>query len=83
VTIKGLRVNQPLCQTPFYGDRMITFEAIKQDNHRKVPYPRTQQRVRRRWELNLSHAIVIVRSTKKRQFQAFGNYSILIILRKP
>jgi len=33
------------------------------DNHRKAPYPRTQQRVR--WggcELNLHHAIVITRS---------------------
>jgi len=30
-------------------------------NHRKAPFPRTQQRVRWRWELNLDHAIVITR----------------------
>jgi len=35
------------------------------ENYRKEPYPRTQQRVRRGWELNLHHAIVITRSPKK------------------
>jgi len=38
------------------------FEAISRDNHRKAPYPRSQQRVRRRWELNLDHTIVITRT---------------------
>jgi len=33
------------------------------DYHRNAPYPRTQQRVRRGWELNLDHGIVITRST--------------------
>jgi len=38
------------------------FKAItKRDNHRKAPYPRMQQRVRRWLELNLDHAIVITR----------------------
>jgi len=32
------------------------------DNHRKVHYPRTQERVRWGWKLNLDHAIVITRS---------------------
>jgi len=32
------------------------------DNHHKAPYPKTQQRVRRGWELNQDHAIVINRS---------------------
>jgi len=32
------------------------------DNHRKAPYPRTQQRMRLGWELNLDYAVVITRS---------------------
>jgi len=32
------------------------------DNHRKTPYPKTQQRVRWGWELNVDHGIVITRS---------------------
>jgi len=32
------------------------------DNYRKAPYPKTQQRVRWGWELNLNHAIVITQS---------------------
>jgi len=32
------------------------------DNHGKTFYPRTQQRVRWEWELNLDYAIVIIQS---------------------
>jgi len=38
------------------------FESLSRDNLCKASYPRTQQRVRRGWELKLDHAIVITRS---------------------
>jgi len=40
-------------------------KPLSRDNHRKAPYSKTQQRVRRGWELNLYHAIVITRSPSK------------------
>jgi len=53
------------------------FEATKQSYHRKALNPRTQQRVRRGWDFNLDHAIVITQSpTRSRCLSAtmFKNF---------
>jgi len=64
----------PFRSCPFSVVPLISYHLIcclfklkppNRDNHRKAPYPRipgTQQRIRRGWELNLDHAIVITRS---------------------
>jgi len=52
----------PVNSLVFTIEFAVCSKPLSRDNHCKVPYPRTQQRVQRGWEVNLDHAIVIPRS---------------------
>jgi len=62
--LQGLRpgAGRVLPFAPLTAEFAACSKPPSRNNHHKALYPRTQQRVRWGWELNLNHAIMITRS---------------------